>query len=126
MPPMQRPEKLYDRNALASHIIDMVRDQYLIDLARSRGYDKAEPVEKEVRRWRRAVMADEFQKRLQLVAYKQQDPQKWQQRRALLQQIKTRYTPAVDTTKIFQDLKPDELNRKVKAIPIVLKSSYLW
>ena len=126
MPPMQRPEKLYDRNALASHIIDMVRDQYLIDLARSRGYDKAEPVVKEVRRWRRAVMADEFQKRLQLVAYKQQDPQKWQQRRELLQQIKARYTPAVDTTKIFQDLKPEELNRKVKAIPIVLKSSYLW
>ena len=126
MPPMQRPEKLYDRNALASHIIDMVRDQYLIELARSRGYENAAPVEQEVRRWRRAVMADEFQKRIQLVAYKEEDSQKWQQRRELLQQIKIKYTPKVDTAKIFQDLKPDELNRKVKAIPIVLKSSYLW
>lgn len=126
MPPMQRPEKLYDRGALSSHIIDMARDNYLLDIAREKGYDQAKPVEQEVERWRRSVLASEFLRRIQLVAYKEENPEKWAKRRALYERIKAENPAMVDTANLFQDVKTADLEKPVQAIPMVLRSNYSW
>ena len=97
-----------------------------LPISREKGYDQAKPVEQEVERWRRSVLASEFLRRIQLVAYKEENPEKWAERRALYERIKAENPAVVDTTNLFQDVKPVDLEKRVQAIPMVLRSNYSW
>ncbi len=125
MPPMQRPEVIQQK-ALTNHIIDMVRDHFLLEAAKRKGYDRAEKVTKAVTRWRRSMLAGEFEKRIQYIGYKKDNPQKWEERRALYQQIKTNTPVKVDTTELFKDVSPSDMQKRIPAIPLVIREFYEW
>jgi len=112
MPPMQRPDVIQQK-ALTGHIIDMVRDHFLLGSAKRKGYNRAEKVTKTVARWRRSMLAGEFEKRIQYIGFKKDDPQKWEARRALYQQIKTSTPVKVDTTELFKDVRPSDMQKRI-------------
>lgn len=125
MPPLHRPP-VDNARVLAKHIIDMVRDELLLREAYRKGYHQAPEVQRNIRRWSREVLANEFGKRIHWVAYKEHDPQTWERRRRLYEQLKQRYPAVVDTTALLHDLSPRQRKEKIPLVPTVMRDLYVW
>jgi parvulin-like peptidyl-prolyl isomerase len=125
MPPMHRPT-INTEKALAQHIIDMVRDGYLIQEAYSKGLHKKKTVVKTIEKWRKELLANEFRKRIMWVDYQQEDSEKWRVRKKMLEDLTTEVEVVIDSTALFHDVTETQLNEKVPLLPAVIRDYYIW
>lgn len=125
MPPLQRPV-VNRRQLLIRNLIDMVRDELLYDEAVAKDYHRLPEVEDEVARWRRIVLANEFEKRLLLVDYQRADSAAWASRRALFARIREAHPAEVDTSVLFQDVPAGRLDERIPKINLVIRQHYNW
>lgn len=125
MPPMHRPA-INTEKTLAPHIVDMMRDEYLLREAYRQGIQKRKEVVDVVEKWRIQLLADEFKKRILWVDYQKEDPGRWRVRKAAYNSLKTEVPVAIDTTMLFHDLTGDQLRKKALALPSVIRDSYIW
>jgi hypothetical protein len=125
MPPMHRPT-INTEKALAQHIIDMVRDEYLLQEAYSQGLHKKKAVVRTLEKWRKELLADEFKKRIMWADYQQEDPQKWRERKKTLENVTAQVVIAIDSTMLFHDLTEKQLSEKVPVLPAVIRDYYIW
>jgi len=124
-PPLDRPT--FDRQkVIAKRIVDMVRDELLLRDAYRKGYDQIKTVKESISMWRNELLADEFQKRIQSVEYKEQDEEAWVRRRALFQKLKEETPIKINQEVIFQDMSKEDLQKRQDPIHIVLREQYKW
>ncbi|GAB4328110.1 MAG: hypothetical protein Kow0037_02200 [Calditrichia bacterium] len=125
MPPLHRP--VVNKNqALVKSIIEMVRDELLLERARKLGLEQSPEVKEAVQKWREEVLADEFKRRIQLVEYKKNEPDKWARRKELLEQLRQEYVVKIDTTVLMKDLQPSQYDQKVPQVPVIIRDFYIW
>jgi len=125
MPPLHRPS-ISNEKALARHLIDMVRDELLLREAYRQGIYNDRALQETIAHWRKQLLADEFKKRIYWAEYQQEDPEKWQARKALYQDLKNRAPVAIDTTLLFHDVTGTQLQQKIPALPAVIREYYVW
>jgi transcriptional regulator with PAS, ATPase and Fis domain len=125
MPPLHR-QTINFGESLSRHIIDMVRDELLLQEAYRQGIHKNKAVTAIVEKWRKELLADEFRKRILWVDYQKENPEKWQTRKTLYQALKTEIPVVVDTTILFHDVNENQLQQKVPALPTVIRDYYTW
>lgn len=125
MPPMHRPN-VNQQALLTRQIIDMVRDEYLLQEAYHKGIDQNKNLQELLRIWRKELLADEMKKRIRWVEYQQADPEQWQARKTAYNNIKIELPAIVDTVQLFRDVSPDDLNKTVQNIPMVVRDYYIW
>lgn len=125
MPPLHRPS-ISTESALARHLIDMVRDELLLREAYRQGVQNDRELRETLGRWRKQLLADEFKKRIYWVDYQQEDPEKWQARKTLYQDLKNRTLVSIDTTLLFHDVTGTQLQQKIPALPAVIREYYVW
>lgn len=124
-PPVNRPA--FDKKqVIAKRIVDMVRDELLLQEAYRKGYDKTETVKESIAMFRNELLADEFQKRIQRVGYNKQNEEVWSRRRALYQRLKAEIPIRINRDVLFQDLNAEELQKRQDPIHIVLRDQYKW
>jgi hypothetical protein len=125
MPPLHR-QTINSRESLFRHIIDMVRDELLLQEAYRQGIHKNKAVTAIVEKWRKELLADEFRKRILWVDYQKENPEKWQTRKTLYQALKTEIPVVVDSTILFHDVNENQLQQRVPALPTVIRDYYMW
>lgn len=125
MPPLQRPV-INERSQLVRHIVDMVRDQLLIEEARRKGIQDSKTVRAEVQNWRTKLLAGEFQKRLLIADFKKRDPSLWQRRRSRFDSLKTAVPVVVDTTMLFKGISPTQMQQRIPRIETLIRENYQW
>ncbi len=125
MPPFHRPA-ITNINNLTRAIIDRVRDEFLLQEAFQRGLDQSERVQQQVAQYEKVIMANAFERSIQVTAIKEIDPEAWQQRMDLFRQIQTEYPAALDTSALFKGLTKEALNEKMPLIRMVLRQQYQW
>ncbi|MCF8260656.1 MAG: peptidylprolyl isomerase [Melioribacteraceae bacterium] len=125
MPPSQRPI-ISNENSLAKSIIDLVRDEYLVQEAYRQNLDQNNDVKESVEKIKKEVLANEFQKTIQLAQYKQIDPRKWKARREILKNIKAINPIEIDTVDLFGEIPETKLLERLPLIKVALHDRYKW
>ncbi len=123
--PLRRPA-LHKEAVVARHIIHMVRDELLWQLAVKNGYHRAREVRESVQLWRRELLADEFQKRIRWTVYRDKNPQVWQRRLALYRHLKETLPVKIYTDALFHDVSEKDLLKRQVNIPVVVRNYYIW
>jgi hypothetical protein len=125
IPPLDRPvinrEKEFIQN-----IIDMVRDELLLDQADRENIDQDIEFQKNFQRWKNALLAEEYFKRVYWVQYKDEDEKMWRHRKKLLAEIKRENPAQVDTFGLYLDVPPEKLDEKQSLINITIREPYIW
>ncbi len=125
MPPLKRPEVLSE-TAMARQIIDMVRDHYLLKKARELGIDESPRFRQEMTKYRRELLADEYQKSILLASAAEANPTEWQYRKNILAEIRQENPARVDTSALLEGLSPQALQQRVPRIVTVVREQYNW
>lgn len=125
MPPMDRPI-VNRKRVLINKIVNMVRDELLLQEAYKEKIDEDHDFKKEMTKWRSVLLAEEFRKRIYWVKYKEKDEAKWNYRKNLYRFIKTKYPVKIDTTILFKDVNKEQLNERMPLINITVREPYIW
>jgi parvulin-like peptidyl-prolyl isomerase len=125
MPPLHRPG-LTQKDKLIKHIIDMVRDHFLLDIAISKRIDEDPVFQRRLSYEQDLYLADEFRMRIMLVEYQRENRSLWEKRRSNLAEFKKRVTVTVDTSQLFQDLDDLQRFKKIPKIRTVIRNRYTW
>ncbi len=125
IPPLQRPV-IQNRQQLIKNIIDMARDELLLEIAYRKGYQRSGEVKKAVRRWRNELLADEFWKRIHWVQYQKLDPQEWRRRKEIYEKFKRTVPVSINEKNLFQDVPEKKLLEKQVPLPTVIRNAYVW
>jgi foldase protein PrsA len=125
MPPLHRPS-LTQKEKLIKHLIDMVRDNFLLQVAAEKGIDKEPAFQRRLSYEQDLYLADEFRVRIMLVEYQQQNRTLWEERRSNLAEFKKNAIVAIDTSQLFQDLDNLQRYKKIPRIRTVIRDRYVW
>lgn len=125
MPPLQRPV-INRREALIRNLIDMARDEFLLQDARQQGLADAPAVRKALATWKKKVLASEFEKRLLLVSVQQQDSAAWAARKQTYRRLLASTPLTIDTSALFQDVDAESLEKRIPKIQLILRDRYNW
>lgn len=125
MPPLHRPVVNREKE-LINRIIDMVRDELLLREAIHEGIDQDPELKKNVTKWEKELLAEEYYRRIYWVDYQKLDREKWQDRKNLLADIKAKYPARIDTTFLFHDLTKEQLEKHLPKINMAVREPYIW
>jgi parvulin-like peptidyl-prolyl isomerase len=125
MPPLQRPG-ITQKEVMIKHIVDMVRDFLLLQVAEEKGINQRPDFAQRLVYEQDLFLSQEFKKRIQMVVYKEKNQQLWQQRRQAWQYLKDIIPVAIDSSNLYQDLTPRQKEIKIPRIQTVIKEKYVW
>lgn len=125
MPPSHRPQ-INNEKILAKTIIDLVRDELLLQEAYDLKLDENEIVKRQTEKHYTQILAEAFGNSLMLSAVKDADPQGWEERKNLLLSLKNSYPAKVDSILLFKNIPEQQLQKKMPLIKVVLQQQYRW
>jgi parvulin-like peptidyl-prolyl isomerase len=125
MPPLHRPY-LKTRSRMSQAIIDMIRNDLLLEDARKLSLHKSEEVNKTIEDLLKEFLAEEFQKRFYSENFKNSAPQEWQIYADALEHFKDEEKPIFYYENIYDGLGQTDSLMAPEPIPVFLKSKYRW
>jgi len=125
MPPLHRPVVNREKE-LVNRILDMVRDELLLQEAIREGIEQDPELKKNVSKWEKELLAEEYYRRIYWVDYQKLNREKWQDRKNLLADIKTKYPARIDTTLLFHNVTKEQLEKHLPKINITVREPYIW
>ncbi len=125
MPPLHRPY-LKTRNRMAQTIIDMFRNDLLLQKARQQGIPKDLVKSPEYQHIIEAFLADEFQNRYHLEYFNQEHPGEWQHYYQTLEKVKRKTGVTLHREILFSDVENPDSVMAPDPIPLFVKNRYMW
>jgi hypothetical protein len=125
MPSLDRPV-INREQEFIENVIEMVRDELLIDQANRESIGQDELFQENFVQWKNSLLAEEYYKRTYWVEYKTQNEELWQKRKKILAEIKLNNPAEIDTALLYQDYTPKELEEKLPLINVTLREPYIW
>jgi parvulin-like peptidyl-prolyl isomerase len=125
MPPLHRPY-LRTRNRMAQSIIDMIRNDLILDEARRKGLNKDKDLQLATQKIIQEFLAEEFQKRYYSEVFKNENATEWQSYSAALMAVKANSKTSFYPKNLFFDVKNPDSIYAPEPIPLFLKNRYRW
>jgi hypothetical protein len=125
MPPLDRPV-INREQEFIQNIVNLVRDELLLEEAENENIAEDEIFQKNFNQWKDALLAEEYFKRVYWSEYKEQDEIKWHHRKEMLSNIRTQYPAKIDTTNLYREFSPTQLDKKLSLINVTLREPYVW
>ena len=125
MPPLHRPY-LKTRNRMSQAIIDMIRNDLLLEDAKREGVDKNKNIRAGYEDIIKEFLAEEFQKRFYSENFKNFYTDKWNAYAEAFEEVKQNVVVLVDYDRLFFDLGEADTLMAPEPIPVFLKSRYMW
>jgi parvulin-like peptidyl-prolyl isomerase len=125
MPPLHRPY-LKTRNRMAQTIIDMVRDDLLLEKAREEGITEELSKSDAYRHIVEDFLANEFENRYYSDDFKQENPAQWQVYSNALRDVKESNSVTVYPDRLFADVENPDSVMAPDPIPLFIQNRYVW
>lgn len=125
MPPLHRPY-LKTRNRMAQTIIDMVRDDLLLEKAREEGITEELSKSDAYPHIIEDFLAGEFENRYYSDYFKKENPAQWQVYSKALQDVKESNSVTVYQDRLFADVVNPDSVMAPDPIPLFIQNRYVW
>jgi parvulin-like peptidyl-prolyl isomerase len=125
MPPLHRPY-LKTRNRMAQTIIDMVRDDLLLEKAGKEGITEELLKSDAYRHIIEDFLAGEFENRYYSDYFKQENPAQWQLYSKALQDVKESNGVTIFPDRLFADVANPDSVMAPDPIPLFIQNRYIW
>jgi parvulin-like peptidyl-prolyl isomerase len=125
MPPLHRPY-LKTRNRMEQTIIDLVRDDLLLEKAREKGITEDLPKSEAYRHIIEDFLANEFENRYYSDYFKQENPAQWQAYSQALRDVKANNAVTVYPERLFADVEYPDSIMAPDPIPLFIQNRYIW
>ncbi|NOQ97101.1 MAG: hypothetical protein GQ561_02975 [Calditrichae bacterium] len=125
MPPLHRPY-LKTRNRMSQAIIDMIRNDLLLEDAKREAVDKNKNIRAGYEDIIKEFLAEEFQKRFYSENFKNFYTNEWNTYAEAFEEVKQNVVVLFDYDRLFFDLGEADTLMAPEPIPVFLKSRYMW
>lgn len=125
MPPLHRPY-MGTRSRMIQSIIDIIRDDILLEKAIAEGFDKDEPARQNASHFIKELLASEFRRRIGSDEFKMANPERWQEYMDIYENIRETYPPQINTKILFSDVTNPDSVMAPTPIRLVLRNNYVW
>jgi hypothetical protein len=125
MPPLQRPY-LNSEDFLRKTIIDMVRNDLLLEEALKEGFENKNDVKKMYEKEIENYLAYEFGLRYGSMVFKRDDPDQWRMYQEALVLAKEENDLTINENILLDGIKDTDSTLTEQPIQVVLKNRYIW
>jgi parvulin-like peptidyl-prolyl isomerase len=125
MPPLHRPY-LRTRNRMIQSIIDLIRNDLILDEAKTKGLNKDKNLQLTTQKIIQEFLAEEFQKRYYSEVLKNENAAEWQEYSVALTAVKAKSKTSLYPENLFFDVKNPDSIFAPEPIPLFLKNRYRW
>ena len=125
MPPFHRPY-LKTRTRMNQAIIDMVRNDLLLEEALKQGIQNDPEVQVSIKKFSEELLADEFQRKLFSPNFKNDFPAEWKEISSIYQNIKSNTESFIDYQQLYDDFTLSDSVMAPDPIQLFLKNRYAW
>ena len=125
MPPLQRPN-LSTRNRLIQSIIDLVRDDLLLEHTRQSGIPEQNVVQKSIAEKSDDYLASELQRRLTSQTFKKEHPALWQDYAEALADVKKNTPVEIVQENLFFDISNPDSILAPPPVMLFMRDRYIW
>lgn len=125
MPPFHRPY-LKGHSRLQQGVIDMLRQDLLVDEAVRRGFDEKESIKILIKQNVAEMIGDEFRKRYVSKDFQTSNPETWQEYDRQLNVIKAENPAQIYDENLIKGVRDPDSVITNAPIPVLLKNRYVW
>ncbi|GAB4364200.1 MAG: hypothetical protein Kow0042_02600 [Calditrichia bacterium] len=125
MPPYHRPY-LGTRKRMIQAIIDLIRNDLILEEARRLGYDQQDAVKQRYDKFIEDMLASEMKHRLRSLQFKSAHPQKWEEYNRIFTGLKQKIKPKINRQALFPDVANPDSVMAPTPIYVFLKDRYVW
>jgi hypothetical protein len=125
MPPLQRPN-LSTRNRLIQSIIDMVRDDLLLQDAIQGGIPEQDVVQKSIAEKSDDYLAGEMQQRIGSQVFRKENPGLWQHYSETYQDVRENTVLQISELNLFPDISNPDSVLAPPPVMLFMRDRYIW
>jgi LPS O-antigen subunit length determinant protein (WzzB/FepE family) len=125
MPPLHRPY-LGTRNRMIQAVIDMVRDDLLLENALKLKFDKLEGVKESTYKHIEKLLVAEYKKRINSEIFRYNHQNDWEKMFEILEYVKKNTKEKVYEERLFADVSEPDSTMAPPPIQVVIKNDYVW
>lgn len=125
MPPLHRPY-LRTRHRMIQSIIDMIRNDLILEEAYRRHMDRDKKLKQSTQRLVQEFLSEEFQKRYYSEVFKNENPRLWEKYHTAITAVKNTQKIRLYTENLFSDVSNPDSIMAPEPLPLFIKSRYQW
>lgn len=125
MPPLHRPY-LGTRNRMVEAVIDMVRDDLLLENALKLKFDEMEGVKESTNKHIEKLLVAEYKNRINSEVFRYNHKKEWEKMFEILDSVKKNNKEKVYEDRLFADVNEPDSTMAPPPIQVVIKNDYVW